>query len=42
MGGVVCREHGRAPYPLSTEIFEISDSLQAIGAYAAARNPSTD
>jgi hypothetical protein len=42
MGGVVCREHARAPYPLSTEIFQIGDSLRAIGAYAAASNPSSD
>lgn len=42
MGGVVCREYARAPYPLSTEIFEISDSLQAIGAYAAGSNPSSN
>jgi hypothetical protein len=42
MGGVVCREHGRAPYPLSTEVFQISDSLRAIGAYAAGSNPSSD
>jgi hypothetical protein len=39
MGGVVCREHARAPYPLSTEIFQIGDSLHAIGAYAAESSP---
>lgn len=42
MGGVVCREHARAPYPLSTEIFQISDSLRAMGAYAGGSNPSAD
>jgi hypothetical protein len=40
LGGVVSRENARAPYPLSTEIFQIGDSLRAIGAYAA-RNPSS-
>jgi hypothetical protein len=39
MGGVVCREYAQAPYPLSTEIFQISDSLRAIGTYADASNP---
>jgi hypothetical protein len=39
IGGVVCREHAQAPYPLSTEIFQISDSLRAIGTYADASNP---
>jgi hypothetical protein len=34
MGGMVHREFGRAPYPLSMEVFQISDSLRAIGAYA--------
>lgn len=42
MGGVVFREHARAPYPLSTEIFEISDSLRAIGTYAPGSNPSSN
>jgi hypothetical protein len=42
MGGVVCREHAQAPYPLSTEIFQISDSLRAIGTYAPGSNPSSD
>lgn len=32
LGGVVTREHARAPYPPSTEIFQIGDSLRAIGA----------
>ncbi len=27
-----CREYAQAPYPLSTEIFQISDALRAIGA----------
>jgi hypothetical protein len=40
IGRVVCREHARAPYPLSTEIFQIRDGLQAIGAYAQPNNPS--
>ncbi len=35
LGGIVTREYARAPYPLSTEIFQIGDSLQAIGTYAA-------
>lgn len=38
MSGVVRREHARAPYPLSPEIFQISDSLRVIGAYAAGVN----
>jgi hypothetical protein len=33
LGGVVIREHARAPYPLSAEIFEIGDSIRAIGSY---------
>lgn len=33
LGGVVTREHAAAPYPLSTEILEISDSIHAIGRY---------
>jgi hypothetical protein len=41
-GGVVTREHARAPYPLSTEIFQIGDSLRAVGAYAAATNLSSN
>ena len=39
MGSVVCREYARASYPLSTEIFQISDSLRAIGTYADTSNP---
>jgi hypothetical protein len=42
MGAVVTREHARAPHPLSTEIFQIGDSVQAIGAYAAATNASSN
>lgn len=42
LGGVVTRKHAQAPYPLSTEIFQIGDSLRAISAYAAATNPSSD
>jgi len=37
LGGIVTREYARVPYPLSTEIFQIGDSLQAIGSYAAGR-----
>jgi hypothetical protein len=33
LGGVVIREHAGAPYPLSAEIFEIGDSIRAIGRY---------
>src|SRR5215469_976273 len=36
IGGVVCREHAQAPYPLSMEVFQISDSLRAVGTYAEA------
>src|SRR5215469_9305890 len=36
LGGVVTREHARAPYPLSMEVFQISDSLRAVGTYAEA------
>jgi hypothetical protein len=35
MGPVVIREHARAPYPLTTEILHISDTIHAIGAYTA-------
>jgi hypothetical protein len=35
LGGVVTREHAQAPYPLSTEIFEIGDSIRALGRYQA-------
>jgi hypothetical protein len=35
LGGVVTREHGRAPYPLSTEVLHISDTIHAIGSYQA-------
>ena len=31
LAGVVIREHARAPYPLSPEVFEIGDSIRAIG-----------
>ena len=33
LGGVVTREHARAPYPLSAEVLEIGDSIRAIGSY---------
>jgi len=33
LGGVVVRAHARAPYPLSTEVFQISDTIRAIGSY---------
>jgi hypothetical protein len=33
LSGVVTREHARAPYPLSVEVFEIGDSISAIGSY---------
>lgn len=33
LGAVVTREHARAPYPLSAEVLEISDSIRAIGSY---------
>ena len=33
LGKMVVRVHASAPYPLSTELFEISDSIRAIGSY---------
>jgi hypothetical protein len=34
VGGVVVREYSRAPYPLSTEVYEIADgTIRAIGAF---------
>ena len=33
LGGVVTREHARAPYPLSTEVLHIGDSIRAVGSY---------
>ena len=33
LGNMVVRVHASAPYPLSTELFEISDSIRAIGSY---------
>lgn len=33
LAGIVTREHARAPYPLSAEVFQISDSIKAIGRY---------
>jgi hypothetical protein len=39
MGGVVRREYARAPYHMSPEVFQISDSLRAIGTYADADSP---
>jgi hypothetical protein len=33
LGAVVTREHARAPWPLSAEVFEIGDSIRAIGSY---------
>jgi hypothetical protein len=35
LGGIVAREYGRAPYPLTTEVLEIGDSVQAIGTFGA-------
>lgn len=36
VGEVVVREYAKAPYPISTEIFEISDlGVRAIGAFSA-------
>jgi hypothetical protein len=32
-GNMVGRVHASATYPLSTELFEISDSIRAIGSY---------
>lgn len=34
LGAVVIREHARAPYPLTTEVLQISDTIRAIGTYA--------
>jgi hypothetical protein len=31
--GIITREHARAPYPLSAEVFQINDSIKAIGRY---------
>jgi hypothetical protein len=33
LGGVVTREHARAPHPLSTEVLHIGDSIRAVGSY---------
>jgi hypothetical protein len=41
LGSVVAREHAKAPYPLSMEIFQITDSLRAIGACATAIGASS-
>jgi hypothetical protein len=35
LGAVVVRTHSRAPYPLSTEVLEISDAIRSIGSYSA-------
>jgi hypothetical protein len=35
LGHVVVREHHDAPYPLSTEILDIGDTIPAIGAFLA-------
>jgi hypothetical protein len=34
-GRVVVGEYGRAPYPLTTEVFEISEAVEAIGAFTS-------
>ena len=34
MAQTVTREYGRAPYPLTTEVLELGDSVRAIGAFA--------
>jgi hypothetical protein len=36
LGTMVVRMHASAPYPLSTELFAISDSIRAIGSYQPA------
>jgi hypothetical protein len=35
LGAKVAREHARAPYPLSAEIFKVGETLRAVGTYAS-------
>jgi len=39
LGQAVIREHSRAPHPLSTEVFEISDTIRATGNYQNRTSP---